>query len=198
MTVEAGKAIPEDVAGLIAELRAKRERFIESRHLPRRPKGFCKWCAGPVAPPRRTWCSQACVDAFMVRSNANSAAHALWKRDRGVCADCGFDFGWAARRIKVDLEFWVDDLEAANGGSLPRGWARPQDDRLRAGLKARGFDLLRRLWEVDHTTPVVFGGGCAGVDELETVCQLCHRERTRKLAGLRASMDGRPKQEALF
>ena len=42
------------------------------------------------------------------------------------------------------------------------------------------------LWEVDHTIPVVEGGGSCGLDNLRTLCWRCHKGETRKLAARRA------------
>jgi 5-methylcytosine-specific restriction endonuclease McrA len=45
----------------------------------------------------------------------------------------------------------------------------------------------RRLWEMDHITPVVEGGADCGLDNLRTLCWLCHRRETTALAGRRAA-----------
>jgi 5-methylcytosine-specific restriction endonuclease McrA len=37
------------------------------------------------------------------------------------------------------------------------------------------------LWDVDHITPVIEGGGECGLDQLRTLCVLCHRKETAKL-----------------
>jgi 5-methylcytosine-specific restriction endonuclease McrA len=42
-------------------------------------------------------------------------------------------------------------------------------------------DLTRRLWEADHTIPVVEGGGDCGPENLRTLCWACHRAETAKL-----------------
>lgn len=55
------------------------------------PKGHCRWCQKPVPPPRRTWCSDACVEEYLVRSSAAHARRRVLERDRGICAACGLD-----------------------------------------------------------------------------------------------------------
>lgn len=41
---------------------------------------------------------------------------------------------------------------------------------------------MRHIWEMDHTVPVVEGGGGAGLDELRTLCIRCHKGESRALA----------------
>jgi 5-methylcytosine-specific restriction protein A len=180
--------LPADIAPIVEGLRARRARFMHSSELPRREKGCCTWCAGPVPKGRRTWCSQACVDAFLVRNNAGDAARLLRERDGGVCADCGWDFEWLAGRLR-----------RTRGDSWRR---RRLSVRVREGLKSRGYDPVRRLWEVEHTVPVIFGGGVCGPEGLETVCQVCHKKRTAALAAERARERareaGRPEQVVMF
>lgn len=49
------------------------------------------------------------------------------------------------------------------------------------------WSLRRRLWEMDHVTPVIEGGGDCGLDNLRTLCWSCHRQETAALAARRAS-----------
>lgn len=55
------------------------------------PRGTCRWCKGPVKPPRRTFCSDACVHEYLLRSNPRYLRQKVWERDRGICALCGVD-----------------------------------------------------------------------------------------------------------
>lgn len=74
---------------------------MSSEHLPPRfrsgpypfnQKGHCHWCGGPVtAPRRRTWCSDECVQEWTIRTSPAAVRYAVWKRDHGICAECGTD-----------------------------------------------------------------------------------------------------------
>lgn len=44
----------------------------------------------------------------------------------------------------------------------------------------------RRLWEMDHVTPVVEGGADCGLENLRTLCWSCHRAETAALAARRS------------
>lgn len=119
--------------------------------------GVCRYCGGPVAKPRRTFCSgrrakfsypegdeiaipgEGCVHEHCIRSNPGYARQCVFVRDRGACAVCG---------------------------------------RVCGGLRGR--------WEMDHIVPVVEGGGACGLENLRTLCPDHHREATAALAKRRA------------
>jgi len=45
---------------------------------------LCRGCGKIVKPPRRTWCSEACIEKYHpwnVKKN-------VWQRDKGTCQDC--------------------------------------------------------------------------------------------------------------
>lgn len=49
--------------------------------------------------------------------------------------------------------------------------------------KARGTG---RCWQADHIVPVVEGGGQCGLDNIRTLCHVCHLAMTAELAKRRA------------
>jgi 5-methylcytosine-specific restriction endonuclease McrA len=44
-----------------------------------------------------------------------------------------------------------------------------------------GKCIRKSLWDADHIVPVAEGGGECDLDNLRTLCLLCHREATRQL-----------------
>jgi hypothetical protein len=45
-----------------------------------------------------------------------------------------------------------------------------------------GFpELSRSWWEMDHIVEVVNGGGGCGLDNLQTLCVVCHKAKTKRL-----------------
>ena len=132
---------------------------------------LCRWCDGPVTPPRLSWCSQECVNEYLIRSSASHIRHAVRTRDKGVCAICGLD----TRELKKALqEFWASyghteftkEARKAFGPWASAGW--------------RGH-----LWDADHIIPVTEGGGCCGLPGFRTLCIRCHKDETAALAGRR-------------
>lgn len=111
---------------------------------------------------RRTFCSDACVHEWRLRSSGSYLRECVFERDRGVCAICRTDTHRARRRIM----------------------RLPFAERMRAlrELQSRGVIHRRRKswWEADHVLPVVEGGD-SNLDNMRTLCIPCHREATRAL-----------------
>jgi len=132
----------------------------------RGPNGrvLCRWCGTETKPPRRCWCSKECVHEYSIRSNAGYARQHVYKRDRGVCVSCGLDCSKLSGRLQ----------------RMPYQCRRIYNALL--GLKG----WRSTLWEVDHTIPVIEGGGSCGLENLRSLCWKCHRKETAKLAARRA------------
>ena len=54
-------------------------------------KPVCRWCRGPVLPPRRTFCGDACVHEWKIRSSPWYVRREVKKRDKGTCRLCGLN-----------------------------------------------------------------------------------------------------------
>jgi len=104
------------------------------------------------------------VHEYSIRANAGYARTQVYRRDRGKCCLCGLDCSKLSGRLR----------------KLPYQCRRTY----LAILGLRGWRST--LWEVDHTIPVVEGGGSCGLDNLRTLCIFCHRKETKKLAARRA------------
>lgn len=147
----------------------------------RGPNGrkLCRWCGKETEPPRRTFCSDACVEEWSVRSNAGYARSMVWNRDKGVCALCGVDTGKQRQELRAEF-----DCSQYTG--RPRDSSRTK--AFHARLNALKIPLTRwqtasheGCWDMDHATPVVEGGGSCGLDNLRTLCLRCHYQQTRRL-----------------
>lgn len=62
--------------------------------------GFCTWCQQPVQKPRRTWCSDECVEEYQIRANPQVVRQKLVARDKEVCGVCGLDCRWLANLME--------------------------------------------------------------------------------------------------
>jgi hypothetical protein len=67
-------------------------------------RGHCHWCDAAVVPPRRSWCSDACVHEWRIRADANYVRRLVLERDHGICAKCGLD----TKKLKA-LETFAPD-----------------------------------------------------------------------------------------
>ena len=123
---------------------------------------LCRWCdLEIIAKRRRTFCSDYCVHQWRLRTDPGYLRDQVFTRDRGICAVCH-----------------IDTIAAYNALKRARGPARV------AGLRLYGMKSIttrRSLWDADHIRPVAEGGGQCDLDNLRTLCLLCHREATAQL-----------------
>ncbi len=131
-------------------------------HLPRGPEGraLCRWCALEVPPRRSTFCSEWCVHEWRLRTNPGYLREQVFARDRGVCALCATDTLIGYRRL-----------------------LRSRGGRRQELLAHWGLRRLNRksLWDADHILPVAEGGGECDLENIRTLCLLCHRRATAEL-----------------
>lgn len=150
-----------------------------------RAQGFCRGCGEPVGKGRRTWCSQACVDAALIKLNPGVARFRVLQRDSGVCASCGFD----ALKVERIINRLRDGLYQRTGGPSVNASATIDAIVLlfrAAGIPGASWSYHHHLWEADHIVPVVEGGGGCELENYRTLCLPCHRRETRALASRRA------------
>ena len=151
-------------------------------------KGHCRGCAKPVPKGRRSWCSDECVQAYLLRHDPKAARAAVFERDKGRCALCGRDCAVLEEKLRAWIQ--ATDLQSDSVTSYQErrrrcAWAR------RCGVKESGgygfvFAWFRSLWDADHIRPVVEGGGGCSIENLRTLCVCCHKGETKKLAARRA------------
>jgi 5-methylcytosine-specific restriction protein A len=130
--------------------------FIDRATAPR----VCRWCGLEVPARRFTFCSDWCVHEWRLRTDPGYLREQVFLRDRGVCAIC-----------KIDANSAYADLKRSRGVH-----------RIRL-LSQWGLKRIARktLWDADHIVPVVEGGGECDLQNLRTLCLICHRQQTREL-----------------
>lgn len=174
---------------------SRKRAFTMQDSLPVRRPGeqerHCRFCGGVVKRPRLTFCSEACVEQWTLRSRPALARQRVEERDRGVCAVCGVDCrqierlaerlcllahgAWRVAYGGVQTSHGIDDLAI---GARPSCWHRYPS----AAKAAVWLDWLQHLclwwfgcwvrigwsgitgphlWEADHIVPVVEGGGAS-------------------------------------
>lgn len=119
----------------------------------------CKWCREALPRGRKSFCSDACVHEWLLRTSHEYLRSEVFKRDRGVCATCRLDaHGLRVRLLQLPAESREAELLALD-------------------LKPRKLD--RTLWEADHILAVAEGGGCSGLTNIQTLCVWCHKTKTK-------------------
>jgi hypothetical protein len=163
----------------------------------RQPDGgrSCRWCLGPIAPPKRNWCADpACLEEWLFRTRAAVFRSVIYARDGGRCRACGLDLSrldlnrlvgnlYLADLAAVDRSQRIRTVAASavsgpDGFPVSRGqwlaWIGAASDwRARHRLPPR-----RSAWEVDHIKPVSEGGEYFEKSNLQTLCVPCHRIKT--------------------
>src|SRR5262249_7919127 len=120
--------------------------WVDPSTLPRGAGGrcLCRQCGVEVPKGRRTFCGDACVDRWKLKSDPTYLRRQVGKRDKGRCAQCGL-------RCR-DLE---KSLRLLRGVLARLGQARV------FGAVRKALKVAKRttLWDADHVLAVVEGGG---------------------------------------
>jgi len=151
-------------------------------------RGLCRLCKKEVPPGRRTFCSPECVHNWKITSDPGYVRIKLWERDKGVCAICGLDTVKLVAQLEKEFEMekrWGYRYYNRGGEYLYGEKRKIVEDRLAEfGITTSRWYSRRSnrgIWDADHATPVIEGGGECGLDGFRTLCCKCHKEETNKL-----------------
>lgn len=125
----------------------------------------------------------------------------VFKRDHGVCAECGQDTvklrhrlaGWQRWMAKAERKFPALPMgRPSEHGTAFEHW-QLQERRAR-WCRDRQRKLIERLnqqgstvsWHADHIVPVAMGGGECGLENMQTLCVRCHNQKTKAMPALLA------------
>jgi 5-methylcytosine-specific restriction protein A len=143
--------------------RKKQGGWVKASEVERGADGrpLCRWCRSGIAEGRRrTFCSEACVHEWKLRTDPGYLRDKVFERDRGVCAQCGTD----TKSLRGEMR----KLDYAARRTFLKEWG------LREGSR-------KSLWDADHIVPVAEGGGQCDLSNMRTLCLRCHREATAAL-----------------
>ena len=143
-------------------------KLIDAKLLPKDENGFtmCRWCSGPVKPPRRTMCSPECVHEILIRTNGRYLRDCVYNRDKGICKLCNLDTKKIAKQALALEGQEKKDFLIENKILFKRKiWKRKHGGG---------------LWDADHIIPVKEGGGQCGLDNIRTLCIPCHKKITKE------------------
>lgn len=134
-------------------------------------RGLCRYCGEEVPNGRRTWCCDEHFNIARLECDSGYQRELVFERDHGVCAICGTD--------TKELKKLMREMLIRDRGNY---WGFQYEELKRA----LGFNADKSLWEADHLIPVVEGGADKGLSNLRTLCVICHKRETKKLAKHRA------------
>ena len=157
---------------------AKPPRFLKGGRakiskLPKGPNGLtlCRYCkTQECQPPRRTFCSEICVHEHRLRTSGSYLRDCVYKRDKGVCKECGEDTKLTAKHL------W--------GILLEYGMAAMKLEMQTLGIPVSRKVWRRKhgggLWDADHILAVFEGGGSSSDNNIQTLCIPCHAMKTKQ------------------
>lgn len=130
-----------------------------------------------------------------MRTSGSYARRMVFQRDRGICACCKVDTLAIAdalmTRWSVRFTQWCLSLSLGSRLLSERqraAWRKERDriNKQRVKLVANihpGYRAAVRagredLWDADHIVTVIDGGGQCGLDNYQTLCVVCHLDKS--------------------
>ncbi|NXK10249.1 ZRAB3 endonuclease, partial [Herpetotheres cachinnans] len=152
---------------------------------------LCLHCQQPTAQlepgcQTRAWdtrfCSHACQEEFSIRSSQSYLRTKVFEIEHGICQFCNQN----AQELYLSIR---DAPKSERKKLLESSWM----SRLPLGQLNEIITnpTEGQFWQVDHIRPVYSGGGQCSLENLQTLCTACHRERTAKQAKERSQMKRR-------
>lgn len=161
----------------------------------------CRGCGGEIPQGRRSWCGDACVEAWTLLHWWPRARAKRIETDEGVCQQCG-RAAVALQQAAEDIRHRLLEYNRWTNGAVM--WRANVWKALSAQISDAGFPVSAGLFgsyyarsfvEVDHIHARADGGDHRQ-ENLRTLCLPCHKERTKAQARERA--ERRRSQRKLF
>uniref|UniRef100_A0A2K6AWE0 Zinc finger RANBP2-type containing 3 n=1 Tax=Macaca nemestrina TaxID=9545 RepID=A0A2K6AWE0_MACNE len=125
------------------------------------------------------FCSLKCQEEFWIRSNNSYLRAKVFETERGVCQLCNVN----AQELFLRLR---DAPKSQRKKLLDATWTSKLPlEQLNEMIRNPGEG---HFWQVDHIKPVYRGGGQCSLDNLQTLCTVCHKERTARQAKERSQV----------
>ncbi|KAM5280100.1 DNA annealing helicase and endonuclease ZRANB3 [Ctenodactylus gundi] len=150
---------------------------------------LCLYCQNPTRQIKQqecetnAWdsrfCTLKCQEEFLIRSNNSYLRARVFEIEHGVCQLCNMN----AQELFLHVR---DAPKSQRKNLLDATWTSKLPlEKLNEMIRnpAEGH-----FWQVDHIKPVFEGGGQCALDNLQTLCTVCHKERTTRQAKERSQV----------
>ncbi|XP_068923925.1 DNA annealing helicase and endonuclease ZRANB3 isoform X3 [Petaurus breviceps papuanus] len=119
------------------------------------------------------FCSQKCQEEFWIRSNNSYLRAKVFEIEHGVCQLCNLN----AQELFLSLR---DAPKNQRKNLLQTTWISKLSIEQLNEMMINPVE--GQFWQVDHIRPVYSGGGQCSLENLHTLCTVCHKEKTAKQA----------------
>ncbi|ESP02276.1 hypothetical protein LOTGIDRAFT_138707 [Lottia gigantea] len=126
------------------------------------------------------FCSLNCADSHWTKTDSGYCRDKIYQIEHGVCQICQFDAHSFYKQIKdtVDMKVRVKLISESKFSKL-----KSKVKEVMARKPVEG-----QFWHVDHIKPVFEGGGMCDIDNMRTLCVICHQKVTSQQASKRAQV----------
>ncbi|XP_071080928.1 DNA annealing helicase and endonuclease ZRANB3-like [Haliotis cracherodii] len=137
------------------------------------------------------FCSSKCMDQYWMQTHSSYCRDKVYEVEHGICQICKYDAHSFYNQVKntQDMQKRAKLLAEGKYSTLK---AKQKESMVRRPVEGQ-------FWHVDHITPVWEGGGMCDIDNMRTLCVMCHQKVTagqarkravvRRLQGARAGGD---------
>jgi len=140
---------------------------------------LCLNCGKEIPPGNRKYCSVECSAEFFAKHNQRGLADLVYKREHATCQSCG----WKNPKFSVpppEKPGWVEGGEKAHRKAMLKyyddykAWSELNFEWEKTASKER------RSFVADHITPIALGGAEFDLENIQLLCEVCDRKKTRE------------------
>ncbi|XP_041822212.1 DNA annealing helicase and endonuclease ZRANB3 [Chelmon rostratus] len=125
------------------------------------------------------FCSHKCQEEFQLRTSQTYMRSRVLEAEQGICQHCGLHAHDLFLKVRAAPP--SQRKEMLENTWLAQLSLKQLNEMIRAPVEGD-------FWQVDHIRPVYSGGGQCTLDNLQTLCTVCHRARTAQQAKERSQM----------
>ncbi|KAM0936696.1 putative DNA helicase chromatin remodeling SNF2 family [Dioscorea sansibarensis] len=133
------------------------------------------------------FCNLGCFQEYRIRTSQKALREALFQIEHGVCVNCKLDCHTLVQCIRP--------LSVARRKVYVRKTAPTLAKKRKLFEKLVYEPVEGNAWHADHIIPVYKGGGECRLENMRTLCVICHSEVTKAQQGERRLMRKRAKEQ---